>query len=200
MERVDTQPTQVKGLEAPNCLAIPYKHAHFAYRLGFLIPGSSHNGQHLIITPPQDRSLPVHGESPTPQPTEHSSPPQPNSSPNLSPAVHSTKFAGQKRISLLLVPNTPSSQGYGVASPGLNEQAFFDDIIKQPLVKSTDPRQQQQNKIKRRTTRKTWESVSSSSSSAESRKFVSEWISLLEPTLGVTCAVRLIRARVGVGT
>ncbi|CAN8096544.1 unnamed protein product [Discula destructiva] len=72
--------------------------------------------------------------------------------------------------------NTPSSphpktdlypyMGYGAISPELDEQAFFDDIIDQPLVSEAAMPAQQ----KRRTTvggrgqRKSWESVSSSSS------------------------------------
>lgn len=58
----------------------------------------------------------------------------------------------------------PSSQGYGAispTSPGFDEQAFFDDIIDQPLVAGEKPIVKQ---------RKSWESAMSSN---KSQRFVS---------------------------
>lgn len=64
---------------------------------------------------------------------------------------------------MLMVPS--SSQGYGAispSSPGFDEQAFFDDIIEQPLVAEKPIVKQ----------RKSWESAMSSN---KAQKFVSDF-------------------------
>lgn len=67
---------------------------------------------------------------------------------------------------MLMVPS--SSQGYGTispTSPGFDEQAFFDDIIEQPLVAEKPVVKQ----------RKSWESAMSSH---KSQRFVSAFTAI----------------------
>lgn len=90
-----------------------------------------------------------------------------------------------KRITMLMVP---SSQGYGAISsnsPGFDEQAFFDDIIDQPLVAAAAPGEKPAVKQ-----RKSWESAMSSN---KTQRFVSA-LSILESPIHILQIYVFVRA------